>query len=403
MRIQPNGGHTVPVIVAGNNNTNSLGVVRNLGRHGIPIIMLDYNRQSMVRYSRYISRKLTAPSPKKSETQFVDFLLNQGKQMDEKCVIIPTNDVEVMALSRYKDELEQYYLLPIPSFEVVQSLVNKRNFYQLLGRISIPYPKTYFPADISELKSIGQELEYPYIIKPVYMHLFLLEFGTKCFVIKSPQELNHAIQRLENKELDVMIQEIIPGKEIYMLYTYFNREAEPVTICGYDKLRQYPPDFGIGSLCRSAWRSDPIDSAIQVLKALKYHGMAEPELKKDPRDGVYKLLEINARTTTQSGLPAACGVNTEYAAYLDTIGQYQGNSVSPQNGIIWIDEISDAVSCLRQIIKGTLGIRELAQSLRGKKAHATAAWDDPLPFLVSLYYFAGLHLKLLFTTRRQTG
>lgn len=387
MKTPSNSSHGVPVIVVGNNSTNSLGVVRNLGRHGIPVTMLDYNRPSMVRYSRYISRKLACPSPRGSETQFIDFLLNQGKQMDEKCIIFATNDAEVMALSRYKDELEQYYLLPIPSFEIIQKLVNKRYFYQLLDQISVPYPKTYFPSDISELKAIGLEFDYTYIIKPAYMHLFHAEFNTKCFVINSAQELNLAVQRLENKALDVMIQDIIPGNEIYMLYTYFNKKGEPLTICGYDKQRQYPSDFGSGSSCRSAWRSDPIDSAIRVLKDLKYHGMSEPEFKKDPRDGVYKLLEINARTTTQCGLPPACGVNTEYVAYLDTIGQYQGGADSPQNGIIWIDEIADALSCLGQMRRGTLGIKELTKSFRGKKVYATAAWDDPLPFLISLYSF----------------
>jgi len=121
--------------------------------------------------------------------------------------------------------------------------------------------------------------------------------------------------------------------------------------------------------------------------------MAEPEFKKDPRDGVYKLLEINARTTTQSGLPPVCGVNTEYVAYLDTIGQYKGDSSSPQDGIVWIDESADVLSCFIQLRRGTLGINELSKSLRGKKVYATAAWDDPLPFLNYLYYFIVQNLK----------
>ncbi len=398
------GSHSVPVLIGGNNNVNNLGVARNLGRHGVPVILLDYERPSIARSSRYISKKLACPDPSESEIQFIDFLINQGKQTDEKYIIIPTNDAAVLALSRYQEELEQYYLLPIPSFKVVETLVNKKYFYQFLDQISVPHPRTYFPADVAELESIGREIEYPYIIKPVYSHLFDVEFATKCFVIKSTQDLNYAIKRLENKKLDVIMQEIIPGNEHYSLLTYFDRRAEPLAICGWDKLRQSPPDFGMSSsLCRSAWRAAPIEIATQILKVLKYHGIAEPEFKKDPRDGQYKFLEINARTSVPIALPAKCGVNIEYTAYLDILGQYHGNPVSPQSGILWINEITDLLSCIKQIREGKLGVKEVIKSHLGKKVYATAAWDDPLPFISSLYNFVWHHLKKRFAIKKRSN
>lgn len=393
MSIQHTGRNSTGVMVTGNNNVNNLGVVRNLGRRGIPITLLISNHPTMVGYSRYISEKLACPSPEQSEEQFISFLVTLGTQIDEKCIIIPTSDREVLALSKYKDELEQYYYLPIPSFEVVHKLVNKREFYQLLAQMSIPHPRTYFPEDISELKSIGREIKYPYIIKPAYMHLFTAKFGTKCFVIRSPQDLNNAIRKLENAGLDIIIQDIIPGKEHYSLLTYLNKRSEPIAICGWDKLRQYPPDFGQSSLCKSAWRSGPIDLAIQTLKAIKYHGIAEPEFKKDPRDGQYKFLEINARTSIPNALPAKCGVDIVYTAYSDIMGEYKGKSVSPQSGILWIHEFDDLLSCLKQIREGTLSVNEVIKSRRGKKVYATAAWDDSIPFFMTLFNLALAVLK----------
>ena len=385
--------HLAGVIVTGNSCINNLGVIRNLGRHGIPIVLLSSGRNDMVRYSRYVSRRITCPNPKESKVQFINFLLDVGKRTDKKYVILPTSDIEVMALSKYKEDLEQFYLLPIPSFEVVQKLVNKKEFYKLLDQLSVPHPKTYFPEDISELKFISREIDYPYLIKPAYSHLFAEKFHSKSFVINSSQELKQATEKLRNKNLEVVIQEIIPGKEIYMFYTYFNKKSEPIAICGYDKLRQYTPDFGSGSLCKSAWRPVPIDLAIQVLKAVKYHGMAEPEFKRDPRDGEYKLLEINARTTTESGLPPKCGVNVEYIAYLDSIGQYEEDPISPNNGILWMDEFGDLLSCLIQLKEGKLGVKEIFRSLKGEKIYATAAWDDPIPFFVSLFNLGSAVLR----------
>lgn len=364
--------------------TDSIGLIRGLGRHGIPIILLGSKQGSIVRYSKYITKKLACPDPNAPETEseFVDFLLEYGKQANRRIMIIPTDDMEVLTLSKHKRELEQFYLLPLSSFETTQKLVNKISFYKLLDQMSVPHPKTYFPKDIAELKLMGQEIDYPYIIKPAYSPIFAKEFHRKCFVINSSQGLERAAENLRDKNLEVMIQEIIPGKEIYMFYTYFNKKSEPLAICGYDKLRQFPPDFGCGSLCRSAWRAVPVELGTQILRAINYHGIAEPEFKRDPRDGEYKLLEINARTSTQSRLPAGCGVDVEYIAYLDTTGHSIEASLSPNNGVLWVDDFLDLLSCLIQLKAGRLGIRKLFRSMNGRKIHSITAWDDQIPFLI---------------------
>jgi D-aspartate ligase len=395
-----NSRHLTPVMVVGKDNVNNLGVIRSLGRHGVPTTLLTLNPQDIVRYSRYTGKKLLCPEPKESEIQFIDFLLNRGKQMNEKCVLIPTNDSIVVALARHKKELEQYYLLPFSGFEVVEQLVNKSKFYQLLSRMSIPHPKTYFPANTSDLESIGQKIDYPYIIKPAYMHLFTAEFNTKCFMINSREELDLAIRRLKNRNIEVIIQDLIPGNELYSFQTYFNNKSQPLAICGYDKLRQDPPDFGIGTLWKSVMRPEPITSAVQVLQAIKYYGIAEPEFKKDPRDGQYKFLEINARTVVPNALPAGCGVDISYIAYLDSVGQYTGDLVSPKGGILWIDEINDLRASIKQISMGTLKIKEAALSLKGKKVYATAAWDDPLPFFISLFNITGHYFNKRLNRKR---
>jgi len=373
--------HSTPAIAIGG-GCNTLGVLRALGRRGIPMTLLttQADRNGVVRYSRYAGKRLVCPDPRE-ETQFIGFLLDMGRQADRKRVVIPSGDIEVMALCRHAEELKPYYLLPVPPFETIQKLVNKKMFYELLAEKSVPYPKTYFPEDVAELRSIGWSIDYPYIVKPVYSKVFYREFRTKCFVVHSPRELDEAARRLSGKELEVMLQEIIPGEQIYMFNTYSNRSSAVATACGYDKVRQFPVDFGCGTLCRTAWRLLPGNSAIQLLEAIGYHGFAEAEFKKDPRDGEYKLLEINARTTLQNRLPAACGVDNEYLAYLEVTGQRIPESLSPTGEAVWVDDLLDSLSCLIQLKRGTLGIRDLFHSLKGRRVHSVADWDDPLPLV----------------------
>jgi predicted ATP-grasp superfamily ATP-dependent carboligase len=393
--------NTLPVIICGNDNINNLGVVRALGRHDVPAILLTSNTKDVVRYSRYTSQRFTFYNQEGRDDADIEFLLNMGRQTEEKRVIIPTNDSSVLKLSRYKKELEQYFLLPIPEIEVVEKLVNKKNFYQFLDQISAPFPKTYFVDDVTELSSIGEEIRYPYILKPYYSHLFVKELKTKCFFIDSPQKLKQAIENLQGKHLDAFIQEIIPGNEHYSLLTYFNRESMPYATCGWDKISQDPPLFGNSSvLCKSEWREEPINLAFQALQKIKYYGIAEPEFKKDPRDNKYKFLEINARISIPNALPPKCGTDITYIAYLDTIGQYHNDSRSPQSGILWVDEINYPRVFIKQIVKRETSILDVIRSLKGKKVYATWNWNDPLPLLVSMINLGLYYLGRIFPLHR---
>jgi D-aspartate ligase len=399
------------VIVTSGFAANGLGVVRCFGRRGIPVLYIDSEGYSIVRYSKYIDQRLKCQSPRESDIEFVNILLKIGQQIDGKMVIIPTDDRYVLALSKHKQELEQFFFLPVPNSEIVQKLVNKKDFYKLLIEMQIPHPKTYFPEDITELGSMGREVDYPYIIKPAHTMPFREAFGKKCFVINSSEELDRAIKKLREKNLELVIQEIIPGKVVYEFYTYFNKKSEPLAICGWDKIRHYPPDFGSGSFCKSVWWSPAVEQGISFLKAIGYYGIAGVELIKDPRDGKYKMIEVNARTITQNRLAAACGVDIEYIAYLDARGQFRGDSVSPSDNVYWVEDFLDLVSCLVYLKRKEITMGEIVESLRVRKVHSIAAWDDPAPLIAYVMNlgFKSLNKPIkalrnrLFSTRERSG
>jgi predicted ATP-grasp superfamily ATP-dependent carboligase len=371
------------VVTAGGSPANSLGVIRAFGRRNIPVVYLDSEQGSIARYSKYISTHLKCPNSKESETEYVNTLLDLGEETNGKMMIIPTGDRDVLVLAEYKHELEQFYSLPVPSLEMTQTLVNKKKFYKWLGYKKILHPETHFPENIDELQKIGKSVPYSYIIKPTYSHVFQEVFGRKCFVVNSARDLEHSIKRLRAAPgLEVMIQEIIPGNEIYAFYTYLDRNSKPLGVCGYDKIRHWPVDFGNGSLCISKWRPNLIKQCVELLQTTGYHGFAEPELKRDPRDGQYKLIEINPRTTLQNRLPASCGTDIEYAAYLDCSCGRMASPVYCNEGVAWVDDFTDLLSVLTQARRKLTRINALSSSLKPQTVHSIASLHDPIPFLI---------------------
>jgi predicted ATP-grasp superfamily ATP-dependent carboligase len=349
----------------------------------------------MARHSRYVKQMLKCPNPLRSEAGFIEALLNYGRHNDGDVVLIATGDTYVELISKHKGILEEHYILPIPEYEMVQKLQRKRNYYKLLEEIKLPHPQTWFPENTEELVSIGREIEYPYIIKPDDTFAFQSVFLRKCFVINSLPELNRAAKRLRGKKIEFMIQEIIPNRELYNVSGFYNKNSQPVAVCGWDKIRQYPPDFGSGTCCISKWRPKIIEQVNAFFKTIGYYGIGEIELKKDPRDGIYKMIEVNLRTVSQNRLAAACGVDIEYIAYLDAIGEPSSQPPQQPEGILWVSDFTDAIACLIQLRRREIGIGEVARYLTQKKVHSVTAWDDPLPALYRLKNMTRYLLKLM--------
>ncbi len=375
------------VIVTGIHNINNLGVIRGLARKGISITLLDVDPSSMVRRSRFINERLICPNPHNSEAAFIEFLIKLGRRIDHQPVIIPTGDAEVMALSKHKDELDAYFRIPVSSFDIVDLLVNKKRFFLDISLKGIPCPKSYFPNSDDEARYIAGHIECPFIVKSAYSHEFIRRFHKKVFVIHSISEFETAIELLNASQLDYFLQEIIPGNSLFLFYGYFSRKSVPLGLCGYDKVRQFPIDFGIGTICRSVIRPQPINLAIKFLSDIQYHGLAEPEFKFDPRDGQFKLIEINTRSVTQTLLANACGVPVEYLAYLDLIKENVEPLTSATEGILWIDEINEMHYQFSRLRQGYFPFTELSAILKEKIVFAGAASDDPIPFLIGLAHF----------------
>jgi predicted ATP-grasp superfamily ATP-dependent carboligase len=207
-------------------------------------------------------------------------------------------------------------------------------------------------------------------------------FGCKCLVIHSHEELKQAADRLTLLNEEVVLQEIIPGDDYYEYYTYFNKDSLPLAACGWKKVRHYPPDFGSGSFCRSMPLPFEIEKYNELLISLGYNGFAAPELVRDPRDGSYKLLEINARTTLQNRLAAACGVDIEYIAYLDMNGLSTGQTCHPAVDVLWVDDFLDLATRLILLKRKKITIKDVFRDVMTGKVRSVIARDDPFPLCV---------------------
>ncbi|HET7555844.1 MAG TPA: hypothetical protein VFJ75_09355, partial [Gaiellaceae bacterium] len=103
--------------------------------------------------------------------------------------------------------------------------------------------------------------------------------------------------------------------------SYLRADGEPLGLFSGRKLRQTPPGVGTCRVGEAVWVDEVVESGLELLRALGFHGLSQVELKRDLRDGAYKLMEVNPRLFQWHGLAAACGVDLPLIAYRDLTGE----------------------------------------------------------------------------------
>ncbi|NMC13346.1 MAG: hypothetical protein GYA34_10755, partial [Chloroflexi bacterium] len=107
----------------------------------------------------------------------------------------------------------------------------------------------------------------------------------------------------------------------------------------------------------------------------------EIEYLRDPRDGEFKLIEINARTWLWVGLAAACGVNYPMYIYNNVNGLPNDFPAAYPVGVRLRNFWTDAVFSSLAMLKGHLKIGDYLNSLRRDGLiDAVHDKDDPKPF-----------------------
>jgi len=143
--------------------------------------------------------------------------------------------------------------------------------------------------------------------------------------------------------------------------------------------RQHPPEFGRSCTFVETVELPALEEIAQrFLRAIDYYGLVELEFKLDPRDGEYKLLDVNARTWGYHSLGAAAGVDFSHMLFEDQLGR----AVTPARadaGITWGRWVTDFPVGIHGVFRRQWGLWEYLKSVGRFDTEAVFSLSDPLP------------------------
>ncbi len=399
----------VPAIVL-SSHTIGLGVIRALGIMGVPIIAVYYEKHDMGYVSKYVKEKIYAPHPEKYEDQFIDLLMEYAARFSGS-LLIPADDTTLTAVARHKILLERHYKVACTEWKITEQFIDKKYTYALADNIGVPSPKTIVPESLEDVERYGKSIEYPCIVKPCQSHRYFQVFRKKMVRVENFDQMLSAYKQATDAGMEVMLQEFIPGDDTQGVnYNSYFRDGEPLVEFTAEKVRLSPPEFGVPRVAINKDIPEIIEPGRKILQALGFYGYSCTEFKKDARDGVYKLMEVNGRHNRSALLSVRCGINFPWIEYEHLILGKQPSTNSYRSGIYplgkkatseisnrvyWIDEFKDVIHSTKYCIKERYSLIQYIRPYIKPHIFATFDWKDPMPFIKRCFDL----IKKVFSTK----
>ena len=382
---------STPVVVFRADTYCTLGIIRSLGRLGVPVYGLDESRRAYGLRSRYCAGRFLWDCDGSPPEQLVDFLKQVAPKVGGKPILIPTFDSRSVFLEENGAALAGSYTFPRQPPGLVAQLCNKRSMYHLCKELNIPTAETLFPTDVGEVEAFLEQVRFPVVLKAIDRDRLVRRAGVNLVICQNRDELLDAFRRLdEPAHPNLMLQEYIPGEDdtIWMFNGYFDSESECRFGITGRKLRQSPIHTGMTSLGICLPNEIVDRNTRRLAKATGYRGIIDIGYRYDDRDGRYKVLDINPRVGATFRLFVdRNGLDVVRAQYLDLTGQHVPDTV-PNWGRKWFVEDKDVISCWNYFREGKLHPVEWIRSYRGIEEAAHLACDDLAPAAVFLPAFA---------------
>ncbi|HEU5322198.1 MAG TPA: hypothetical protein VFX28_15450 [Methylomirabilota bacterium] len=367
------------VVVSG--YTVGLSVARALGRMGVPVVVLHYDQRDIAQVSRYATASFDVPHPEHAERRFLEALERLGTQFPG-AVLFPATDEALVTVSRHKERLSGQYRVACSDWSVTSRLIEKQDTYAVAAAAGVPAPATLTPRSLEEAAAYGATVAFPILVKPSQGHRFYERFKQKMIRVGDVAEMLAVYRAAADAGLEVMLQELIPGDDEQVVnYNAYAADGEVLVEFTADHIRSAPPLLGSPRVARSRHIPEVIEPGRRLLRAFGFSGYACTEFKRDPRDGVYKLMEVNGRHNLSTALAVHCGINFPWLHYLHLVLGLRPQGSAYRCGVYWIDlerDVAYSAKCLR-VERYTLG--QYLRPYFSPHVFASLDWKDPLPFL----------------------
>jgi D-aspartate ligase len=306
----------------------------------------------------------------------------------ERPLLLPASDVFVEYVLRRHVELGRRFVFADSYRESATHLLDKASFHALCIQHGVATPGVWLAAGGAALAQLGSVVTFPCILKPMLIH-HARDFlrGQKVLLAGNIAEFGAQVARIPATSGGWLVQEVIPGPEsaITLFGGYIAGDGTPRQAFTGRKLRQYPAGFGSASLVTSEPCDETLRITLDLLVRMGFRGICGAEFKRDPRDGVLKMIEINPRPTLWFQVTHDAGKRIVEAALRDLRDEPPPVEAPQLSDVRWRYCLKDAASAWFYRRQGAQFVFPAPDTgtaqLATRRSWPVFAAGDPLPAL----------------------
>lgn len=307
----------------------SLAIIRALGKKAIPVAALESRlvpKENIIGFrSKYVQSTHLIADSKAEEQDFIKDLIALGKQEPDKCVLIPVTLDSIMAVSKNKEELQDYYDFVVPTLQCIEIANDTSMLLDIAEKAGVPVPVTTTIGENETIEGLANRIVLPVVIKYRSGELLKLKPEKRYKIVHTKEQFIEYFTAMHSIQAYPLVQEYISGGG-FGVSAVFDADSKPVQVFCHRRIREYPATGGPSCMCESIWDDKLVQYALKLLSALKWQGVAMVEFK-GHLDGKMTLMEINPRIWGSYPLADIAGADFTYSIYKTSLGVESNNNV----------------------------------------------------------------------------
>ena len=374
------------VLVLGDDTRAFLAVVRSLGRRGFEVHAAPTDFTSPALASRYLAGVHRLPPYSAGPEAWVAALQQLVARFGFE-LVLPCTDQALIPLDHHSEAFPDT-LLALPNCEAIDAFFDKLETRRLAEAAGVKVAKGRALSPGEQAQALAEELGLPLALKPRQSYnLGQASAKSAVRIVRDTEELAGALAEIRHPA-DWFAEAFFAGEGVGL--SVLAGQGEVVMAFQHRRLREASASGGSSS--RISEPADPrlLAAAVALARATRLHGVAMFEFRRNPANGDFLLLEVNARFW--GSLPLAVAAGADFPAALCDLW-LEGHSepaAGYRAGVVRraltseyyrvVAESEGAGSLPGRLARLGLGLTRLGVALASPSAFDSYASDDPAPW-----------------------
>ena len=377
----------------------ALGILRSLGRRGVPVTVFTIEKDDIAHHSRF-GRVIGLHSPGDA-LAIATQLVREASALPSKPVLFVSGDSNLRIACEQAALLASAMHVVLPTLDAALTVLEKDRFQAFAVRHDLPVPRGWTPQTREELESVieSENLSFPVVLKPQRSGEWrspdaISALGlVKMLRADSVAQLREQWAKVVSLAGPPVLQEYVRGDDdTHASYVSYVNDAG-TELAGFviRKHRLFPIHGGLATFAGVTDEPDIASIGRDIVERLGYRGASSVSFKRDSVTGKPWVFEVNGRMPMVFAAGALAGIDLPWIMYRDALGmpfEQPGSNIGTGR---WVALTQD-IGAMRQYRKaGELGFPGWLGSLF--RARYIVEFDplDLGPFL----YFLKSHLRRL--------